>query len=128
MQNCYFPSVAKPRFHADVETKDGKQDKEMVLLQQNALRLDALRKGSDEMRPAFLQVGVVSGASGSAYVEFNRTRVLCSVYGPRNDTRTRREFSNEGQLVCDFKYAPFAEIDSVRERGQVRESTKHCTL
>lgn len=122
MQNCYFPVAAapKPVRPIDAEENDKNapvQDPVRALLEQG-VRLDRARKSSDELRAAFMQLGVVSGAAGSAYVELNRTRVVCSVYGPRNDTRSRREFSNEGQLVCDVKYAPFADKVGRRERGQ----------
>ncbi|DBA01606.1 TPA: hypothetical protein N0F65_011362 [Lagenidium giganteum] len=113
MQNCYFPTVAR------------KQDEDLAQLQEaieqlrtKHQRLDGARKSLDELRPAFLKLNVVHGAAGSAYVELGRTRVVCSVYGPRNDSRSRKEFSNEGQLVCDFKYAPFADAQGRRERGQ----------
>ncbi|GAB9471794.1 Exosome complex exonuclease mtr3-like protein [Globisporangium polare] len=121
MQNCYFPVIAKPVRATGAAAADGKdeQSKDAIrVLLESAARLDQVRKSSDELRQVFMKLGVVSGAAGSAYVEFNRTRVVCSVYGPRNDTRSRREFSNEGQLVCDFKYAPFADQVGRRERGQ----------
>jgi exosome complex component MTR3 len=106
MQNCYFPVTAAPREGA------------AATLDEKALRLDRLRVTPDDLRPTFMKLGVVSSAAGSAYVELHRTRVLCSVYGPRNDTRSNREFNEEGQLVCDFKFAPFADADARRERGQ----------
>jgi exosome complex component MTR3 len=112
MQNCYFPAV-------HVDEKKENEDVKMVDLIKNNIRFDKIRNSKDQLRGAFMKVDVVSGASGSAYVEFNRTRVICAVYGPRNDTRSRKEFSHEGQLVCDFKYAPFADITGRRERGQV---------
>lgn len=110
MQNCYFPAVTA----AAAADEAG-----AALLLAQGQRLDGARSSSDELRRAFMRLGVVSGAAGSAYVEAGRTRVVCAVYGPRNDTRARREFSNEGQLVCDFKFAPFADPDGRRERGQV---------
>lgn len=129
MQNCYFPVNAKPvRKHGETQGKEGEEGDSVKSLLQKAIRLDEMRKSSDELRPAFMKLGVVSGASGSAYVEFNRTRVVCSVYGPRNDTRSRREFSNEGQLVCDFKFAPFADPVGRRERGQVGASSRTSRL
>lgn len=128
MQNCYFPVVAKPVRAASAATdangKDEQPKDAIRVLLESASRLDQVRKSSDELRAAFMKLGVVSGAAGSAYVEFNRTRVVCSVYGPRNDTRSRREFSNEGQLVCDVKYAPFADHVGRRERGQVPSDTR----
>jgi ribonuclease PH len=110
MQNCYFPAA----------TATAAPDEARAALLAQGRRLDGTRSSSDELRSAFMRLGVVSGAAGSAYVEAGRTRVVCAVYGPRNDTRARREFSNEGQLVCDFKFAPFADPEGRRERGQVR--------
>ncbi|CAI5742191.1 unnamed protein product [Hyaloperonospora brassicae] len=106
MQNCYYPLPVQPR--VPVPAKGGA----------SAQRLDATRASTDDMRRPFMQLGAISGAAGSAYVELGRTRVVCAVYGPRADTRARREFSKEGQLVCDVKYAPFADEWTRRERGQ----------
>lgn len=61
----------------------------------------------EQSRPVFLKVGVVSQAKGSAYIEMDKTKVLCAVYGPREVTR-REEFSMRGQLNCEFKYATFS--------------------
>lgn len=50
---------------------------------------------------------VISQAQGSAYIEMGNTKVICSVYGPR-EVKKRDEFSMEGQLCCDFKFATFS--------------------
>ena len=54
-----------------------------------------------------LKTGVVSQAKGSAYVELNNTKVICSVYGPR-EVQKKSDFSLNGQLFCEFKFAPFS--------------------
>jgi len=54
-----------------------------------------------------LKTGVVSQAKGSAYVELNNTKVICSVYGPR-EVPKKSDFSLNGQLFCEFKFAPFS--------------------
>jgi len=41
-------------------------------------------------------------ASGSAYVEVDHTKVICAVYGPK--PRQDVGFSEEGKLLCDFRY------------------------
>ena len=46
-------------------------------------------------------------ATGSAYVEADRTKVMCGVYGPRPAARAA-EFSTTGALSCSVRYAPFA--------------------
>ncbi|TDH70164.1 hypothetical protein CCR75_003988 [Bremia lactucae] len=105
MQNCYFPQPSQRQVPILTDDK---------LLK----RLDNERASADDIRHPYMQLGAVSGASGSAYVEQGRTRVVCAVYGPRTDTRARREFSKDGQLVCDVKFAPFADKLTRRERGQ----------
>eukprot|EP00238_Polyblepharides_amylifera_P004984 CAMPEP_0196593818 /NCGR_PEP_ID=MMETSP1081-20130531/76656_1 /TAXON_ID=36882 /ORGANISM="Pyramimonas amylifera, Strain CCMP720" /LENGTH=252 /DNA_ID=CAMNT_0041917913 /DNA_START=40 /DNA_END=798 /DNA_ORIENTATION=+ len=62
----------------------------------------------EECRPVFIQLGTVPAASGSAYLEFQDTKVMCSVYGPRQNTRGGAGFSSNGALRCDVKFTPFA--------------------
>ncbi|KAK4536815.1 hypothetical protein CDCA_CDCA09G2840 [Cyanidium caldarium] len=50
------------------------------LLSGDGLRLDGRREG--EVRRLTVELGTVSGADGSAYVEQGQTRVLVAVYGP----------------------------------------------
>lgn len=69
-----------------------------------------------QLRPIFLRTGVVTQAVGSAYIEVGKTKILCSVYGPRQSRNV--QFSEQGRLWCDFKFAPFAQ-DQRRRRGQV---------
>ncbi|CAI5743744.1 unnamed protein product [Peronospora destructor] len=106
MQNCYYPLPVQPQLPVPVNNDVPMQ------------RQDKSRGSADEMRRPFMQLGAVSGAAGSAYVELGRTRVVCAVYGPRTDTRARREFSKDGQMFCDVKYAPFSDKLTRRDRGQ----------
>jgi len=71
---------------------------------------EGLRKDGrkvDELRPIFLRSGVVSQARGSAYIEMQKTKVTCAVYGPRESQR-QHEFSEKGKISCEFKFAPFS--------------------
>jgi exosome complex component MTR3 len=52
-----------------------------------------------------MRTGVVKQARGSSYIELNNTKVICSVYGPR---QTSTEFSDKGRINCDFKLSSFA--------------------
>ena len=61
----------------------------------------------DEFRKMFMRCGVVHKARGSAYIELNNTKVICSVYGPRQ-SKTQTEFSDKGTLQCEVTFAPFA--------------------
>jgi len=66
------------------------------------------RDSLDNHRSLFLDVGVISQASGSAYVEQGNTKVICGVYGPREIPR-RSDFSMKtGVLACKLEQAPFS--------------------
>lgn len=83
-----------------------KKDKEKPLLvNENELRHD--NRKLDEIRPAILNLGLISQAKGSAYYEIGNTKIICSVYGPREVMR-RKDFQINGQLYCEFKYAPYS--------------------
>uniref|UniRef100_A0A6B2EBB7 Putative exosomal 3'-5' exoribonuclease complex subunit rrp41-like protein n=1 Tax=Phlebotomus kandelakii TaxID=1109342 RepID=A0A6B2EBB7_9DIPT len=64
------------------------------------------RKAS-ESRKIFVKSGVVSKAKGSAYMEVGATKVIVSVFDPRELPR-QSKYSINGDLYCDFKFSPFA--------------------
>lgn len=64
-------------------------------------------RGPEDARPIFLKADVISQAKGSAYLEMGNTKIICAVYGPREIVK-RLDFSINGQLYCEFKYATFA--------------------
>ncbi|XP_058256727.1 exosome complex component MTR3 [Hemibagrus wyckioides] len=79
-------------------------------------------RGNGDVRPLFARCGLVSQAKGSAYLEAGNTKVICSVYGPRETERKDETDMKSGRLVCDFRLAPFscpkrgAWIQSAEER------------
>ncbi|KAG7541271.1 Ribosomal protein S5 domain 2-type fold [Arabidopsis thaliana x Arabidopsis arenosa] len=64
-------------------------------------------RGFHQCRPALLQTGAVSSASGSAYAEFGNTKVIVSVFGPR-ESKKAMVFSDVGRLNCNVSYTTFA--------------------
>jgi len=60
----------------------------------------------NQFRRIFVKTGVSGHANGSAYIEMEQTKVLCTVFGPREATKT--EFRDKARLNCDFKFASFA--------------------
>lgn len=54
-----------------------------------------------------IKTGVVSQAKGSAYIEVGKTKVIVSVFDPR-EIPNKNEYSLKGELYCEFKYAPFS--------------------
>ncbi|KAF7273212.1 exosome complex component MTR3-like [Rhynchophorus ferrugineus] len=61
----------------------------------------------DEQRKIFLKNGVVSQAKGSAYMEMGQTKVMVSVFDPR-EIPNRSDYSLKGEIYCEFKFAPFS--------------------
>lgn len=60
----------------------------------------------ENIRPIFMKSNVIKKANGSAYYEAENIKVICGVYGPRSSKRSM--VSDEGNLYCEFKFAPFS--------------------
>lgn len=63
-------------------------------------------RASSDIRPIFLQPGLISQATGSAYIETERTKIACAVYGPRQSKGTG--FHEIGRLNVEVKFAPYS--------------------
>ncbi|PSN29919.1 Exosome complex component MTR3 [Blattella germanica] len=61
----------------------------------------------NEQRRIYIKTGVISQAKGSAYIEQNNTKVICSAFDPREIPR-KSDYSLNGELYCEFKFAPFS--------------------
>mmetsp|Transcript_38589 Transcript_38589/g.49234 ORF Transcript_38589/g.49234 Transcript_38589/m.49234 type:complete len:266 (-) Transcript_38589:138-935(-) len=96
MINCYTPTFVSESSGLFVEETEKKSEK----------RNDG--RSRNQLRRIFMDIGILSQSSGSAYVEFDRTKVICSINGPHVISGSETTFSEEGQLRCDFRYAPFA--------------------
>ncbi|KAJ3218076.1 hypothetical protein HDU67_006634 [Dinochytrium kinnereticum] len=73
---------------------------------------------SESLRPFFAKTGMIRQANGSAYMEAGKLKVVCGVYGPRQQVSGKRS-SETGVLVCDFKFTPFS---LKKRKGFMRES------
>ncbi|XP_003697651.1 exosome complex component MTR3 [Apis florea] len=65
------------------------------------------KRANSEMRKIFLKTGIVSQAKGSAYIELGNTKVVCSVFDPR-ELSNRNGYCTQGEIYCEFKFAPFS--------------------
>ena len=62
----------------------------------------------NEKDKIFLRTGCVKEAKGSCYIEIGNTKVICSLYGPREIPK-KDEFSYKiANLNCQFRYATFS--------------------
>lgn len=75
------------------------------LLSPTGVRLDG--RLPPECRSRFLKTGAVTAASGSAYAEIGQTKVIVSVFGPRESYKAEA-FSGIGRLNCHVQFASFA--------------------
>jgi len=73
-----------------------------------------------ECRLAFMKTGAVNAAAGSAYAEFGSTKVIVSVFGPRESSKAQI-YSDTGRLNCSVSFATF----STPIRGKLSQGTEH---
>ncbi|EZA58696.1 hypothetical protein DMN91_008791 [Ooceraea biroi] len=64
-------------------------------------------RSNNELRNIFLKAGIITEAKGSAYIEMGNTKVVCSVFDPR-EIPNKTDYSVKGELYCEFKFAPFS--------------------
>ncbi|KAI0748212.1 mRNA transport regulator 3, partial [Daedaleopsis nitida] len=74
-------------------------------------------RGARDIRPIFLKAGLINQANGSAYIETERTKIACAVYGPRQSKSTT--YNEKGRLNVEVKFAPFS---CTRRRVPIRDA------
>jgi exosome complex component RRP41 len=97
-------------------------DKPEKLIDKKGLRLDGRKP--DELRPVKLEVGVISNADGSAYIEHGKNKILAGVYGPREVHPKHLALPDRTVLKCRYHMAPF----SVQERKSPAPSRREVEL
>lgn len=85
-----------------------------------AARLD--QRADHAVRPIFLKTGLITQASGSAYIETGSLKLICSVYGP-HPTRRDVAFNSKATLNTEVRFAPFALASRRRVPGKETESS-----
>lgn len=98
----------------------GKQ--QVRLIDERGLRHDGRRP--DELRPIRMQVGVLANATGSALVEYGKTKVLAAVYGPREPFQKYMVLPDRAILRVRYHMAPF----STSERKSPAPSRREIEL
>ena len=92
------------------------------LIDKKGLRLDGRK--FDELRPVKIEVGVLSNADGSAYIEQGKNRILAAVFGPREMHPKHLALQDRMVLRCRYHMAPF----SVQERKSPAPSRREIEL
>jgi exosome complex component RRP41 len=97
-------------------------EKPEKLIDKKGLRLDGRK--IDELRPVKLEVGVLSNADGSAYIEHGKNKILAAVYGPKEMHPKHLSLPDRMVLRCRYHMAPF----SVQERKSPAPSRREVEL
>jgi exosome complex component RRP41 len=92
------------------------------LIDKKGLRLDGRKP--DELRPIKIEVGVLSNADGSAYIEHGKNKILAAVFGPKELHPKHLALPDRMVLRCRYHMAPF----SVQERKSPAPSRREIEL
>jgi len=93
-----------------------------VLVSEKGIRTDGRKL--NELRPIKLEVGILSNADGSAYIEQGKNKILAAVYGPREVHPRHLALPDRAVLQCRYHMAPF----SVEERKSPAPSRREVEL
>jgi exosome complex component RRP41 len=97
-------------------------DKPDKLIDKKGIRTDGRK--ADELRPVKLQVGVLSHADGSAYIEHGKNKILAAAFGPREVHPKHLMQADRMVLKVRYHMAPF----SVQERKSPAPSRREVEL
>ncbi len=87
------------------------------------------RNTPSDMRPPHLQLGVLSNAQGSAYVELGNTKAMVGVFGPReSDAAHRDAFTPTGRIHVDVSFVTFPAKSKVGPRKTAEEAAIARTI
>lgn len=87
-------------------------DKPEKLITDDGLRLDGRR--ADEIRPMKIEIGVLSRADGSCYLEWGRNKILVGVFGPREAHPRRMQRADTAVIRYRYNMASFSVEDRAR--------------
>ncbi|MGQ9565533.1 MAG: exosome complex exonuclease Rrp41 [Candidatus Bathyarchaeales archaeon] len=99
-----------------------KAQEKQKLIDKEGKRIDG--RNLDELRPIKIEVGVLSNADGSAYIEQGKCKILAGVYGPRETHPKHLALPDRALLQCRYHMAPF----SVEERKSPAPSRREIEL
>ena len=87
-------------------------DKPEKFIDENGIRSDGRR--ANEIRDVKIEVGVLSRADGSCYLEFGKNKVMAAVYGPREVHPRHQQKSNRAIVRYKYNMASFSVEDRKR--------------
>jgi exosome complex component RRP41 len=97
-------------------------EKPEKLIDKKGHRLDGRKP--DELRPIKIEVGILSNADGSAYIEQGKNKILAATFGPKEMHPKHLSLPDRMVLRCRYHMAPF----SVQERKSPAPSRREVEL
>src|SRR3989337_749039 len=97
-------------------------EKPEKLIDKKGCRRDGRK--ADELRPIKIEVGILSNADGSAYIEHGKNKILAAAFGPREMHPKHLSLPDRMVLRCRYHMAPF----SVQERKSPAPSRREIEL
>ncbi len=95
------------------------KNEETPLIDEKGLRTDGRRP--DELRPIHLEVGYLSRADGSAYIEHGKNKIVAAVYGPRELHPRHLAQSDRALLRVTYRMSTFSVSERKRPAPSRRE-------
>lgn len=96
--------------------------KEERMIDKDGVRTDGRK--FNELRPIKMEIGVLSNADGSAYIEQGKNKILAAIYGPHEVHPKHLALPDRSLLRCRYHMAPF----SVDERKSPAPSRREVEL
>jgi exosome complex component RRP41 len=87
-------------------------DKPEKFIDNNGLRLDGRK--ADQIRDIKIEVGVLTRADGSCYLEMGNNKIIAAVYGPREVHPRHQQKSNKAIVRYKYNMASFSVEDRKR--------------
>ena len=87
----------------------------------SGLRLDGRRP--HELRKISARLGVLAKANGSALLEQGNTRVLVSVFGPRECRSKAKELHDRAVISCECMMSPYSNSGERKQRSKSDRAT-----
>jgi exosome complex component RRP41 len=84
----------------------------LILITDDGLRLDGRR--ANEIRPMKIEIGVLSRADGSCYLEWGKNKILVGVFGPREAHPRRSQRADSAVIRYRYNMASFSVEDRAR--------------
>ncbi len=94
---------------------------DIKLIDENGLRIDG--RLPNQLRPIKMEVGVLSRADGSSYIEWGGNKIMAAVYGPHEAYPKHMQDPNRAVVRARYNMASFS-VDERKRPGPDRRSVE----